>query len=97
ATHTVMSTGRGDTPSCAAAETAIGITISAVAVLLIICPNATVSANSATSSSTTSTVPATSGTPTSANSANPNGAPPASAAASDTMTLTGLPVSSSSD
>ena len=52
AMHTVMSTGRGETSSWAAADTAIGITISAVAVLLIICPNATVTATSTVASAT---------------------------------------------
>lgn len=47
--------------------------------------------------STMSTVPMTSGMPTSANSKNAKPPAPASLAASETMTLTGVPVGSSND
>src|SRR4051794_36330852 len=46
ATATAISTGLTDTSMSAAAETAIGMTISAVATLLISCPNAIVSPTS---------------------------------------------------
>ena len=48
-------------------------------------------------SATIAIVPITSGTPTSANSKNPKRPTPASAAASDTITFTGVPVSASSE
>ncbi len=50
ATHRLISTGRADTSSWSAAETAIGIITSAVAVLLMSWPKTTVITNSATSS-----------------------------------------------
>ena len=52
ATHTHMSAGLGETPSCAAADTAIGIIMSAVAALLMSWLNNTVTTNRAASSMT---------------------------------------------
>ncbi len=49
------------------------------------------------SRTTIATVPATSGTPTSANAKKPNAPPPASRAASETITLTGDPVNARSE
>ena len=50
ATHTLIRTGRAEMSSWLAADTATGIITSAVAVLLISWPNATVTMNSAISS-----------------------------------------------
>ena len=60
ATATVISNGRAETPSSAAAETAIGITISAVAELLMIWPSTAVSTNRPSSSACGPAPPTTS-------------------------------------
>ena len=52
ATAVLMSTGRGEMPMAVAAATPIGMTISAVAVLLMSCPMMAVSTNSPASSAT---------------------------------------------
>ena len=70
-TATAISTGRGETPISVAAETAIGITIRAVAMLLISWPSTAVSRNRPSSSASGPASPTTSTSASASSSAAP--------------------------